>query len=143
MTDAANPLGPRPRLGIPTKLLYGFGSVAFGVKDNGFRVFLVFFYNQVVGLPVMWVTTALAIALLFDSFIDPIIGQVSDHWRSRWGRRHPFMYFSIIPASLSFLLLWNPPLEASHTVQLAWLVGTAIIVRTFISLFEIPSSAMV
>lgn len=135
-------LGPRPKLGIPTKLLYGFGSVAFGVKDNGFRVFLVFFYNQVVGLPVMWVTVALAVALAVDSFVDPVVGQISDYWKSRWGRRHPFLYASAIPAALSFLLLWNPPFHLSQPLQLAWLVGTAIIVRTFITCFEIPSSAM-
>ncbi len=35
----------------PTRWLYGFGSVAFGVKDNGFSYFLVFFYNQVMGVP--------------------------------------------------------------------------------------------
>jgi Na+/melibiose symporter-like transporter len=135
-------LGPRPKVGVPTKLLYGFGSVAFGVKDNGFRVFLVFYYNQVVGLPVMWVTVALAIALAVDSFVDPVVGQMSDYWKSKWGRRHPFLYASAIPAALSFLLLWNPPFHLSHGWQLAWLVGTAIIVRTFITCFEIPSSAM-
>lgn len=145
MTDVVAPgaeLGPRPKVGVPTKLLYGFGSVAFGVKDNGFRVFLVFYYNQVVGLPVMWVTVALAIALAVDSFVDPVVGQMSDYWKSKWGRRHPFLYASAIPAALSFLLLWNPPFHASQPMQLAWLVGTAIIVRTFITCFEIPSSAM-
>ena len=44
-------LGPKPRVGIGTRALYGFGSIAFGIKDNGFRVFLLLFYNQVVGLP--------------------------------------------------------------------------------------------
>ena len=42
------------RLSPVTKLFYGFGSVAFGVKDNGFSYFLAFFYAQVVGLPA-WV----------------------------------------------------------------------------------------
>ena len=34
-----------------TRWLYGFGAVAFGVKDNGFSYFLMFYYNQVLGLP--------------------------------------------------------------------------------------------
>jgi hypothetical protein len=46
-TDAAiNPTARR--LGFPTRFFYGFGSVAFGVKDNGFSYFLAFFYAQVV-----------------------------------------------------------------------------------------------
>ncbi|MCZ6501639.1 MAG: MFS transporter [Gammaproteobacteria bacterium] len=31
--------------------LYGFGAIAYGVKDNGFSYFLLFYYNQVLGLP--------------------------------------------------------------------------------------------
>ena len=32
-----------------TKFAYGFGSVAYGVKDNGFNYFLLIFYSQVLG----------------------------------------------------------------------------------------------
>jgi len=34
-----------------TKLAYGLGSVANGVKDNGFGFLLLIYYNQVLGLP--------------------------------------------------------------------------------------------
>ena len=59
----------------PTRWLYGFGSVAFGVKDNGFSYFLVFFYNQVMGVPAQAIALAAFLALLFDACIDPLIGQ--------------------------------------------------------------------
>lgn len=142
MTDAVAPAGERPRFGIGSKLLYGIGAAAFGIKDNGFRFFLVFFYNQVVGLPVGWVTTALAIALAIDSICDPIIGQMSDYWRSKWGRRHPFMYAAIVPAAVLFILLWMPPVGLSQPMKLAYMVLLAIASRTFITAFEIPSSAL-
>ena len=82
-------LAPRPKVGLSTKLFYGLGSVAYGVKDNGFSAFLLLFYNQVLGLPAPWVGAAIGIALVVDSVLDPVIGQISDNWRSRWGRRHP------------------------------------------------------
>jgi hypothetical protein len=77
---------------LRTKLFYGFGSVAFGVKDQGFLYFLLFFYNQVVGLPSAWVSGAIAMALIFDAFADPIVGQISDNLRTRWGRRPTTRY---------------------------------------------------
>ena len=132
----------RPRLGVPTKLAYGFGTMAFGVKDAGFQTFLLLFYNQLVGLPSQWVSGAIALALVVDACVDPIVGQVSDHWRSRWGRRHPFMYAAALPVAVSYLLLWNPP-HASQTVLFFYLLATAIVVRTFITFYEIPSSALV
>ena len=129
------------RLALSTKLFYGFGSVAYGVKDNGFSYLLLIFYNQVVGLRAEVVGAAIMIALVFDAFLDPIVGQISDNWRSRWGRRHPFMYASALPVAVSYLLLWNPP-HWSQGALFAYLVVTAIIIRTFISFYEIPSSAL-
>jgi len=136
-------LGPRPRIGMGTRALYGFGSIAFGVKDNGFRVFLLLFYNQVVGLPAAMVSTAIMVAMLIDCLIDPLVGQLSDNLKSRWGRRHPFMYASALPVALSYLLLWNPPFHWGHTALFWYLVVVAVIVRSFITLYEIPSSSLV
>ena len=51
MTAASTALPGARALSFPTRFFYGFGSVAFGVKDNGFSYFLQFFYAQVVGLP--------------------------------------------------------------------------------------------
>ncbi|HEY2179394.1 MAG TPA: MFS transporter, partial [Caulobacteraceae bacterium] len=130
-----------PPLKFRTKLFYGLGTVAFGVKDNGFSYLLLAFYNQVVGLSAPLVGLAILIAMLVDAMLDPVIGQVSDHWRSRWGRRHPFMYAAALPVALSYLALWNPP-HASHTVLFFYLVGAAIVIRTFISCYEVPSSAL-
>ena len=139
--DDAPPAVTGPRAGLGTRLIYGFGSIAFGVKDNGFQTILLIFYNQVVGLPAAMVGLAIMIALVSDAIMDPIIGQWSDNVHSRWGRRHPFMYASAIPLGLSYLLLWNPP-HASQGMQFLYLVVVAIVVRTFISVYEAPSSAL-
>ncbi len=133
----------RIKVDTRTKLFYGFGSVAYGIKDNGFRALLLIYYNQVVGLPAGLVATAIMIALVVDSVFDPIIGQISDTWHSKWGRRHPFMYAAAPPSALSFLMLWNPLLRWSQSALIAYLAITSVIVRTFITLFEIPNSALV
>ncbi len=142
MTDDVKSLGPRPRVGLGTKMLYGLGSVAFGIKDNGYRVFLLLFYNQVIGLKPLTVTMAIMIALFIDCLIDPIVGELSDNWKSRWGRRHPFMYASAIPVGLSFLLLWNPPLGWSETGMFFYLIAVAVVGRSLITLYEVPSSSL-
>lgn len=128
--------------GLRTKLFYGLGSVAFGVKDNGFQTILLPFYNQVMHLPPQLVGAAIAIALMFDAVFDPIVGQISDNLRTRWGRRHPLMYASALPVAVSYLLLWNPP-HWSQGALFAYLVVVAIVTRTFITFYEVPSSALV
>jgi Na+/melibiose symporter-like transporter len=127
---------------LRTKLYYGFGSIAFGVKDQGFAYFLLFFYNQVIGAPSQWVSSAIALALIVDAFADPIVGQVSDNLRTRWGRRHPLMYAAAIPVAIGYFLLWNPP-HISHEMLFYYLFGIIVVVRTFITMYEIPSSALI
>ena len=95
--------------GFWTRFFYGVGSVAFGVKDNGFGALLLLFYNQALGLDARLAGLAIGIALVVDAFLDPLIGYASDRLRTRWGRRHPFMYAAALPAALSYLFLFSPP----------------------------------
>ena len=137
-TPAAPPLR---KLAFGTKLAYGLGSVAYGIKDGGFATLLLLFYNQVIGVPANLVGLVIMVALVFDAFVDPIVGHLSDHTRSSFGRRHPFMYASALPVGLLYLLLWNPP-TASHAQTLVYLAVVAILVRTAISCYEVPSAAL-
>jgi len=123
------------------KLAYGAGAVAYGIKDNGFAVFLLIFYNQVMGLPANLVGLAVMVALVIDAFIDPVIGHLSDRTNTRWGRRHPWLYASILPVGLSWFMLWHPP-AWGETAMLVYLTCAAILVRTAIALNEVPSLAM-
>ncbi len=127
---------------LRTKLFYGFGSVAFGVKDNGFGFLLLLYYNQVLGLPERWVGFGIMIALIADAIWDPVVGHLSDHLHSRWGRRHPFMYASAIPVAVSYYLLWSPPAGLSQPQLLTYFIVVAILVRFFISFYEIPSVSL-
>jgi len=138
MADAA---AVRVNPGLGTKLLYGLGSVAFGTKDAGFATFLLIFYNQVLSLPATLVSFAIMIALIADAVFDPIIGELSDNWRSRLGRRHPFMYGAALPVGFLYFCLWNPP-HWSNGALFAYLVVNAILVRMAIASYEIPSAAL-
>ncbi len=121
---------------------YGFGAVAYGVKDAGFGTFLLLFYNQVVGLPSATVGLVIMMALLIDAFVDPAVGFFSDRTRTRWGRRHPWMYASALPIMVGWLLLWNPPSAMSEPQTLVWLFVMAVIVRSAVSCYEVPSVAL-
>ncbi len=140
VASEASLVPPAPTLW--TKLAYGFGSIAFGVKNGAFDYFLLIFYSQVIGLDARLVGLAILVALVFDALSDPIVGYWSDNLRSRWGRRHPFMYASAVPAALSFFMLWNPPEGASQATLFWYLLGLAVLIRTTITFYETPSSAL-
>jgi GPH family glycoside/pentoside/hexuronide:cation symporter len=132
----------RPPLTFSTNILYGVGSVAFGVHQATLTSALMLFFNQVVGLPAAWVGAAMMVTLIFDAICDPLIGEWSDHTRSRWGRRHPFMYASAVPAAVSFYFLFDPPVGWPKSDLLMYMAVMLVTVRLLLSLYEIPSSAL-
>jgi Na+/melibiose symporter-like transporter len=141
-TPATTGTPPKATLPFWTKVAYGLGSVAYGVKDNGFSFFLLLFYSQVIGVDARLVGLAITIALLVDAVGDPIVGYWSDNLRSRWGRRHPFMYASAVPVAATYYLLWDPPVGWSQEALFWYVLVMAILIRSFITLYETPSSAI-
>ncbi len=135
-------LPPARRLSVGTMASYGFGSVAYGVKDAGFGTFLLIYYNQVVGVNPGTVGLVIMCALVLDAFVDPAVGLLSDRTQSRWGRRHPWMYASALPIAIGWLLLWNPPASLAEPMKLVWLFVSAVIVRSAVSCYEVPSQAL-
>ncbi|MGE3250450.1 MAG: MFS transporter [Hyphomonadaceae bacterium] len=138
MSDATG--APAPSFG--TKLAYGFGAVAYGVQDNGLSFFLLLFYSQVMGVDARLVGLAITTALVFDALSDPIVGYWSDNLHSRWGRRHPFMYASALPVTASYFLLWAPPEGWSDAALFWYVLILAVAIRTFITFYETPSTAL-
>jgi Na+/melibiose symporter-like transporter len=133
---------PTRRIDFSTKLYYGFGAVAMGAKSNGFNYLLLFFYSQVIGLRPDLVSLGILIALVFDAVSDPMVGYISDNFRSRWGRRHPFMYAAGLPVAIAYYFLWAPP-ELGETGLFIYFVCMAILIRTLITIYEIPAAALV
>jgi Na+/melibiose symporter-like transporter len=144
-TSESNAIGTAAGGGVAlfTKLSYGFGALAYGIKDTGFGYLLLVYYNQVHDLPAEWVGAGIFAALLFDAFSDPAVGYVSDNTHSRWGRRHPYMYAAILPAAAAYYLLWNPPSDLGNAGLFAFFVASAVLVRTCITFYEIPSTSLV
>ena len=124
---------------------FGAGGVALGIVGNAVSYFLLVYYNQVLGIPAYLVSLALAVALIADACIDPVVGMLSDRTQSRLGRRHPYIYGALMPLPLLYFLLWNPPAwaTATHVVGFVYLTTLLIVFRTALACFDIPSNAMV
>ena len=132
-----------PPLGVAVKLTYGLGSVAYGVSAAVLSAsVLQLYFNQVIGLPAVWVGFAIMVSLLADVVLDPLIGHFSDNLRSPWGRRHPFMYVSAIPVAAFFYLLWHAPRGLDGPALLVFATAMLIAVRVSVAAYEIPSTAL-
>ena len=130
-----------PPLTKAEKVSYGLGSTAEAIAFTATSSFLLLFYNQVQGLPAGHVGTALAAGLVVNALFDPLVGSWSDRTRSRYGRRHPFMFAAIIPAAALFWAVFNPP-NWGETGQLIWLAVSYTMLMQAMSLYHTPHLAL-
>jgi len=122
--------------------MFAAGQIPEGVQSTAFGFFLLFFYNQVLGLSGFLASLAIVVALLVDAVSDPVIGSWSDGIRHRWGRRHPFMYAAAAPFALCFYFLFSPPAGLTETQVFIWLVVFSVLTRTTQSVYSIPHTSL-
>ena len=81
------------------------------------------FFNIGLEIP----ATALGIILMllrgWDAFTNPIMGNISDNTRTRWGRRRPFIFFGAIVTALIFPAFWHLPDRVANGTS--WLAHIA------------------
>ena len=79
------------RLSFGAKMAFGVGATGEAVYLGLFNTFITIYYNQVMELNNALIGIAIMLAMIGDAISDPVVGIISDRWRSRLRRRHPFM----------------------------------------------------
>lgn len=129
------------KLSLRTNTAYWTGQIAEGLTTTAFGLFLLFYYNQVLGLSGTLCGIALFVATVIDAVTDPYMGSVSDGWRSRWGRRHPFLYISAVPMAICFVLIFNPLVEGQIGLFI-WMLVFNVLTRIAMTLYAVPYMAL-
>ena len=124
-----------------TKLLFASGTLQEAVVTAG-GLTTILFYNQVLGVAPSLCGTAFLIVSIFDAVSDPVIGTLSDRFKSQWGRRHPFMFASALPMAIAFYFLYQPAEGLGEIALFAWLTGFLVLLRLGQTFYLIPHDAL-
>ena len=128
-------------LGFRLKAQYGLAQLSERLGTAVLGTYLLFYYSQVLGMAPALAALGAGLAVIVDAITDPVIGSVSDHWRSRHGRRHPFMYAGALCTGIPFYLLFAPPVTGDVAL-FAWMLVWVNLARIAITLFYIPNIAL-
>lgn len=143
MSEALSPVNqvPSRKLAFTTKLAFGVGAVGEAVYLGLFNTFITIYYNQAIGLSNTLIGVAIMLALIVDAITDPLIGLTSDRLRSKFGRRHPFLWIAPIPLALSMIAIFNP-LVTNQMGLFVWLAFFTILSRACMTLYSVPHLAL-
>lgn len=142
MADVASSDKSADRLGLGLKLSYGSGQAVDAVVQAAVGSFLLFYLTAVCGISGTAAGGVFLASLVIDGLLDPYIGRLSDHWRSRWGRRLPFMVCALAPLCVSLGLMFSLPLNLSPAMLVAYVLSLNIVLRVSLSVFALPHSAL-
>jgi len=101
------------RVSLREKIGLGFGKAVGDGTHGTLHVFVSQIYNMTLGLDPGLLSTIVFIQRLWDAMADPVFGQFSDNFRSRWGRRRPLMLAAALPVGLTWAGMWWFPRGAN------------------------------
>ncbi len=97
------------RQGRKSPLAFGAGFFGISIFTETFYGYAYFFYVDVLGLALVSAAFVRTIFTLWDSINDPLMGYISDHSHSRWGRRRPWLFSALPLLMLVFFLVFSVP----------------------------------
>ncbi len=108
---------------------YNLAGFTFNIYDTVLYPWLAYFFTpppdsgNTQYIPLAALGIVLAGGRILDAVTDPLMGYLSDHTKSKWGRRKPYIFISNPILFLSFLFVWMPPVEGVSLVNVAFLAA--------------------
>ncbi|MBL8329458.1 MAG: MFS transporter [Rubrivivax sp.] len=123
------------------KVAFGLGMLANQMFPAALGIFMVVLVQDM-GFPGWMWGVLFFLPRVFDSVTDPIMGFISDNTRSRWGRRHHYVFIGAIVMGISFVAMWQLQRADGVTYNFLYFLFWSFVFYTGLTLFSIPYVAM-
>jgi GPH family glycoside/pentoside/hexuronide:cation symporter len=129
------------KVSFKQRISWGLGGWADNFIFQTLIILALPIYNIEMGIDPVWIGIALALPRFLDAITDPLMGNISDNSRSRWGRRRPWIFIGAATSACLLPLLWMPPVEGdlAKTVYFGF-VGTLYALSY--TMFVVPYTAL-
>ncbi len=133
---------PEERVSLKNKIGFGMGAVSECIMGNSIGQMANFVLNLGLGVRPELVGWLLSIPRIWDAFTDPVVGSWSDNFRSRWGRRRPFVFAGALLSAIIFAAMWFLPRNWSEMAYFWYFLGMSLLYYTAYTIWVVPWTAM-
>ena len=133
----------KSKLPLKSRISYGLGAVG---KDMVYMLsasYVLYYFQDVLGVSAVAMGVILLAARIFDAFNDPIMGIIVARTKTRWGKFRPWLLIGTLTnAAVLFLMFSCPPsLDAGGLV--AYAAVTYILWGVTYTMMDIPYWSMI
>jgi len=129
------------RLRLKEKLAYAAPAFSLAVVGIPVYIYIPKFYTDVIGVHISALGLILLVVRLFDAVTDPVVGIISDHIRTPFGRRRPLMALGAIFTAIAIFLLFNPPRTVTDAATI-WFMVLIFAVFLFWTVIIVPYESL-
>ncbi len=125
------------------KISYGMGAVG---KDMVYCIvsgFLLYYYNDVLGISATFTGVLFMVARIFDAFNDPFMGIIIEKTDTKWGKFRPWLLIGTILSAISLFVMYSVPKGLNGTPLLIYVSVAYILWCTTYTLMDIPYWSMI
>lgn len=126
------------RIPVHEKALYGLGAPALNLTTNivDHQIQQVLVYGM--GMSPAMKSVMLMIFRIWDAFIDPLMGWISDNTRTRFGRRRPYMFGGCIAMAFIMPFVWRFDSSWDMIWIATWFTIGAMLLSAATTAYNIP-----
>jgi Na+/melibiose symporter-like transporter len=143
--DAAAPTDAPARkeaISFATALAFSAQSLFSAAMVLVIAVYMTKFYVDVVLVPAGIFAVIIAGGRAFDAVLDPVMGYLTDHTRSRWGRRKPWIFVGVFGNALTYYLMFSPPASLTGKGAIGWYSAAFCFNFLFYAMSFVPRQAL-
>lgn len=130
-------------LSIKEKASYGLGAVG---KDMVYMLsasYILYYFQDILGVSAAAMGIILLIARVFDAFNDPIMGVVVAKTKSRWGKFRPWLLIGTLTNAVILYMMFAAPPALDGAGLIAYAAVTYIMWGVTYTMMDIPYWSMI
>ena len=120
-----------------TAWIYGSMSLPLAIISYPLAVWIPRLYSTEIGIELGLIGLVIFCAAIFDAISDPAMGFMSDRFKTRWGRRKPWIAIGVPIYAMAVWMLLNP----SEGATVLYLALFFILLRLATTLLGLPYAA--
>lgn len=125
------------------KISYGLGAVG---KDMVYMLsasYILYYYQDILGVSAIAMGIILMAARVFDAFNDPIMGVVVAKTRTRWGKFRPWLFIGTVTNAIVLYVMFAAPPALNGSGLVAYAAITYILWGITYTMMDIPFWSMI